>query len=176
MRCHGDAAPPRGLGRELAAPSGCAPRLRSDQALGPGGCLAPRRDLTPYTAPRTVGPRRRVFDTNRRLWVGGVGSAAMVPFGPRSRGPAISSLGAACRSPGSQRRGAPPSGLGKELEREDQRRSARERSPPIAHNPRLPSNPAAQLPVPALCAGDGVRTLSLAPGWDAQPRPEGRVH
>lgn len=86
-RCHGDAAPPRGLGRELAAPSGSALRLRSDQAPGTW-----RWSRAPPGPPSLPGPahsgtsEERVFDPNKRLRVGGVGSAVTVPSGQRAEG------------------------------------------------------------------------------------------
>lgn len=91
-----------------------------------------------------------------------------------SRGPAVSSLGAACWPRDSQRRGA-PSGFGEELEREDRRRSTRERGArPQYATPTL----APWLPGPTLQAGKGMSSLFPFPGWDAQPiqqRPEGQV-
>lgn len=71
-RCHGDAAPPRGLGRELAAPSGCVPISALTKPPGPVGGLAPRPDLTLYIARLAAGPRRRecLTPTGGYGWLG----------------------------------------------------------------------------------------------------------
>lgn len=165
-RCHGDEAPPRGLGRELAAPSGYAPASALTKRPGPGGGPAPRPNLTPYKVPLVAGPRSRECLTP----TGGTGRWDQLychgSVGAESRGPVVSSLGSACWQPGSQRRGS-PSGPGEELEKKAKRRSP-ERSPLIVHNPSPPPIPAARFPALALQAGKGGRTLSPAPGMDLQ--------
>lgn len=175
-RCHGDAAPPRGLGRELAAPSGCALRLRSDQAPGTRRWSCAQPGPHSLRVPAHSGTSEaRVFDPNKRLRVGGVGSAVTVPSGRRAEG-----------------RQYPVSGrhVGRRAAREEGRRRAREgagektsNSPPgreePAHRTQSPLGPPP--PPPG----------SLSPSWERgahppsspgmrrepiQPRPGGRVH
>lgn len=179
-RCHGDAAPPRGLGRELAVPSGCALRLRSDRAPGPGGGVAPRPGRTLRRVPLTRGPRRRERLTPTRGH-GRVGWARPLRS-RRGREPSAGSLQPQGRQSG--RRAA-----GEEGRRRGRGRSWREEagnSPPAREEPAHrtqpwpgppPPPPGSPLPAPALQAGRGCAS-SLQPRWDAppiQPRPRGRV-
>lgn len=134
-RCHGDAAPPRGLGRELADPSGCAPRLRSDQVPRAGGCLAPRPDLTSYIAPRAVGPRRQecLTPTGGYMWVG----SALPPQFRRGREPRAGSFQprGCLLAPGQPKKRGAVGDWGGAGERRSETVHQGERSPPIVRNP-----------------------------------------
>lgn len=132
-RCHGDAAPPRGLGRELADPSGCAPRLRSDREPRAGGCLAPRPDLTRYIAQRSWTVEAGVFDPNRRLYVGGVLPPRFRP-GREPRAGSFQPQGCLL-APGQPKKRGAVGVWGGAGERRSEKVHQGERSPPTVRNP-----------------------------------------
>lgn len=164
-RCHGDAAPPRGLGRELAAPSGCAPAPALTKPRGRGGGLVPHPGLSPHTARLAAGPpgRECLTLTGSYGWVGGVGS---LPSGFRRGRTEGRQFRASRRSIGRRaaREEGAPSGPGKALEREARRRSLGRKELARRTQPRPTPIPAVRLPAPAFQAGERVRALSPAPG------------
>lgn len=141
---------------------------------GPGGGLAPSPDLTPYGSPLTVGPRRRECLTPTRGY-GWVGSAQPSRFrrGGEPRAGSFQSQGSMLAAGQPEKRGR--RGLGRSW-REDRQQSAREKEArPSRTMPAWPPTPTAWLPAPELQAGEGVRILPPALGWDANPFSRGLV-
>lgn len=87
-RCHGDAALLAGW-EGSCSPVWLRSRPRSDQAQGTGrGSRGPPGSLSSHCPACSWTTGARVFDPNRKLWVGGCqASAVRVPSG-QSRGPA----------------------------------------------------------------------------------------
>lgn len=171
----GRGAPSR-AGKGAGSPVWLRSRPRSDQAPGTGrGSRAPPGSLSHCPA-RSSTTGARVFDPNRRLWVGGWGglSAVRVPSGQRAEGRQFRASRRSIGRRAAREEGA-PSGPGKALEKEARRRSLEREEPAHRMQPRPTLIPAARLPAPALQAGEPVRTLSPAPGTGRAAHPAWRA-